>query len=189
MKVRESTMPDEQLWVTFFDPARILTRLGFTDPKADLVEFGCGYGTFTVAAASRTSGTVFALDLDPAMLEATCRKAQQTGLSNVQTVLRDFIADGTGLPDNSVGGAMLFNILHAEKPVALLREAYRVLCSGGRLGIIHWNYDPSTPRGPDLSIRPRPEQCEAWTQAAGFQLAQGPVSLPPYHYGLAGRKP
>lgn len=188
MKVRDSGMPEEQLWATFFDANRILTQLQFDDPAADVVEFGCGYGTFTLAAAARTHGTVFALDLEPEMLATTEHKAAAAGLNNVRTLLRDFVADGTGLPDNSVGYAMLFNILHTENPVGLLREAFRVLRPGGKVGVIHWNYDSSTPRGPDLNIRPRPGQCQAWTRAAGFALVLPLISLPPYHYGLVGKK-
>jgi hypothetical protein len=44
------------------------------------------------------------------------------------------------------------------QPEGLLREAYRILSHGGRLGIMHWNYDPATPRGPSMDIRPGPEQ-------------------------------
>ena len=45
---------------------------------------------------------------------------------------------------------------------------------------IHWNYDPSTPRGPSMSIRPRPEDCRDWAEAAGFRLlAPGIINLPP----------
>ena len=83
---------------------------------------------------------------------------------------------------------MLFNILHAENPVGLLREAFRILRPGGKAGVIHWNYDPSTPRGPDLSIRPRPEQCRAWMREAGCHLTLPFVDLPPFHYGLVGLK-
>ncbi|MCB1126164.1 MAG: class I SAM-dependent methyltransferase [Verrucomicrobiae bacterium] len=189
MKVRDSGMPDENVWAAFFDADRILTRLGLDDPSADVVEFGCGYGTFTVAAASRTCGKVFALDLEPAMIEATGRKAWAAGLGNVRCQRRDFVRDGTGLPHHSTDYAMLFNILHADQPVELLREACRVLRPGGKVAVIHWNYDASTPRGPDLSIRPRPEQCQGWVREAGFDLALAFISLPPYHYGLVGVKP
>ena len=189
MKVRDSGMPEEETWATFFDASRILDKLGCDDSHADVVEFGCGYGTFSVAAAARTTGTVFALDIEPGMIEVTRRKAEVAGLRNVRTLLRDFVAAGTGLQDDAAGYAMLFNILHAENPVGLLREAFRVLCPGGKVAVIHWNYDARTPRGPDLSIRPRPEQCRQWMLDAGFELIVPHVKLPPYHYGLVGRKP
>ena len=87
------------------------------------------------------------------MVQATAAKAQEAGLQNVKTYLRDFVTDGTGLPAASVDYAMLFNILHAERPEVLLREALRVLKPGGKLAITHWNYDPTTPRGPSMDIR------------------------------------
>lgn len=188
MKVRESGMPDEEMWAAFFNPVYILSQIGF-DELDSVVEFGCGYGTFTVAVAPRTKGSVIALDIEPAMVEMTRRKVRETGLRNVEVVLRDSVAEGTGLAEDSVSHAMLFNILHAENPLRLLREARRVLRPGGKVGIIHWNYDPQTPRGPDLTIRPRPEQCRAWTRQAGFELAKAFLDLPPYHYGLVGEKP
>jgi hypothetical protein len=39
-----------------------------------------------------------------------------------------------------------------------------------------------------MEIRPRPEQCQAWIQAAGFRLVQPLIQLPPYHYGMVGQK-
>jgi SAM-dependent methyltransferase len=189
MKVRDSGMPDETMWAQFFDARQILTQLDFTTRNADVVDFGCGYGTFTVAAARLTTGTVYALDIDAAMIEATAAKAASFGLDNVTTIERDFVTEGTGLPNAAADYAMLFNILHAEHPVELLREALRVLRPGGKVAVIHWIHDAATPRGPDLSIRPRPEQCRAWAQQAGFECVMPTIALPPHHYGLLGRKP
>ena len=189
MKVRDSGMPDQEIWEGFFDARLILSKLAVEDAHADVVDFGSGYGTFTIAAARLTTGTVHALDIEPEKVRATTAKAESFGLVNVSPAQRDFVADGTGLPDGSVDYAMLFNILHAENPVRLLREAHRVLRPGGKVGVIHWLYDAATPRGPDLSIRPRPEQCQVWVQKAGFDLVFPFVALPPYHYGLVGRRP
>jgi SAM-dependent methyltransferase len=189
VKTRESGMPEEAAWDSFFDPPRALNLLMPAVVVGEVVEFGCGYGTFTIPAAQRTRGTLHALDIDPEMVALTAAKASQAGLTNVRATLRDFVAEGTGLPPDSAGYAMLFNILHAEQPEVLLREAYRVLAPGGSLGIMHWNYDPSTPRGPSMAIRPRPEQCRDWALAAGFELTEpGIVPLPPYHYGMLLRK-
>ena len=188
MKTRESGMPEEESWSTFFDPDAILAALDLTGEVRDAVDFGCGYGTFTIPAARRVSGVVYALDIEPEMIAATMKKAQEANLTNVVARQRDFSAEGTGLEPQSVDYAMLFNILHAEQPLRLLREAWRILTPGGRVGVIHWNYDPNTPRGPSLTIRPRPADCRQWIEEAGFIIVKGLVDLPPYHYGLLGQK-
>jgi ubiquinone/menaquinone biosynthesis C-methylase UbiE len=185
MKVRQSGMPEESIWTGFFAPEVVLQKLGLDHSCRDVVDFGCGYGTFTIPAARIASGTVHALDIDPEMIRAAEAKAQEAGLTNVKTCLGDFVADGTGLSDASVDYAILFNILHAQCPESLLREAFRVLRPLGRLAIMHWRYDPATPRGPTMDIRPRPEQCRDWAQQAGFRLLPpGIIDLPPYHYGM-----
>lgn len=184
MRVRESGMPPSETWEAFFDPEAILDALGVTAPCGDVVEFGCGYGTFTLPAAARTTGVVHAIDIDEAMTSLVTRRARAAGVRNVRTVVRDFVSDGTGLPDASVDFAMLFNILHHETPLVLLREAFRVLRNGGRLGIIHWNPDPATPRGPPMAMRPSPEDCRRWAEEAGFVATGEILALPPHHYGL-----
>jgi SAM-dependent methyltransferase len=188
-KGRESGMPDESYWETFFNPACIVAKLDCGGSR-DVIEFGCGYGSFTVPAAELTTGTVYAVDIDPRMVAATAARADAAGLRNVAAVERDFVADGCGRPDGSAGYAMLFNILHIEEPVRLLREAYRVLAPGGRLGVIHWKHDPATPRGPSLDIRPRPEQCRTWAEEAGFQLIRNEdLTCCSWHWGMVLGRP
>jgi SAM-dependent methyltransferase len=189
MKTRESGMPEEAIWRGFFDPPTILAKLGLTSDCRNVVDFGCGYGTFTVPAARIVQGTVFAFDIEAEMVEATRCKAEIAHAKNVEVMPRDFAAAGTGLPEASVDYVMLFNILHADERLTLLREAWRVLRADGKLGIIHWNYDSSTPRGPSMEIRPRPEQCRSWAEQVGFELLPpGLVDLPPYHYGFDFRR-
>jgi len=190
MKVRDSGMPDEEMWTGFFDPAKVLAMFGLDHGVQDLVEFGSGYGTFTLAAAGIAAGTVHALDIEPEMVEVVRQKCDLAGITNVRAELRDFVAEGTGLADDSMDAALLFNILHHEEPVALMKEALRVLKPDGMLAVIHWNYDPTTPRGPAMEIRPRPEQCIEWGREAGFHFKErNRYDLQPYHYGLLFRKP
>lgn len=59
MKVRDSGMPHEEMWDGFFEPAKVLATFGLDRGVQDLVEFGCGYGTFTLAVAAIASGTVY----------------------------------------------------------------------------------------------------------------------------------
>jgi len=190
MKVRDSGMPDEEMWSGFFDPDKVLAVFGLDRGVEDMVEFGCGYGTFTLAAAKIATGTVHALDIEPEMVDVVLQKCVDAGITNVQARVRDFVGAGTGLADSSMDAALLFNILHHEEPVALMKEALRVLKPNGLLAVIHWNYDPMTPRGPAMEIRPRPEQCTEWGREAGFGFnEQDRYDLPPYHYGLLFRKP
>jgi ubiquinone/menaquinone biosynthesis C-methylase UbiE len=121
------------------------------------------------------------------MIEVVESKAKALSLNNVETILRDFLSDGSGLKGEWVDYVFLFNILHLEKPESLLKESYRILKAGGRVGIIHWNYDPKTPRGPPMNIRPRPEQCKRWAENVGF-IFEKRLDLKPYHYGLVLRK-
>ncbi|HLZ98635.1 MAG TPA: class I SAM-dependent methyltransferase [Steroidobacteraceae bacterium] len=183
-KVRDSGMPAAEQWESYFDAAGVLESLGCRGLHGDAVEFGCGYGTFTIPAAQRISGTLHALDIDPLMVAATATRVSRAGLKNVRVEQRDFVVQGCGRETGSVSMVLLFNILHIEDPVALLKEACRVLAPGGLVGIIHWNYDARTPRGPPLTIRPRPEQCRAWGEQAGLRWVRDP-SLPgsPWHWG------
>ncbi len=187
MKGRESGMPEEAFWNRFFDADVALDRLLSTrGVHGDLVEFGCGYGTFTLPAARRTTGIVTALDIESEMVERLQCKATESHLTNICVQLRDFVANGTGLDSASQSHAMIFNLLHLEHPVALLREACRVLRAGSVLSIIHWRSDIPTPRGPSLEIRPTPEQCRAWIVEAGFGHITS-IDLHeccPFHYGL-----
>jgi SAM-dependent methyltransferase len=131
---------------------------------------------------------LYGFDIETAMIAECERRAAAGGVKNARFHCRDFVTEGTGLPVDSADYAMLFNILHAEDPLTLLREAWRILRPGGRVSVMHWNYDPATPRGPSMDIRPRPEDCLRWIAEAGFMAEEGVIDLPPHHYGLTGRK-
>jgi SAM-dependent methyltransferase len=187
-KGRESGMPDEAYWQTFFNPECIVSKLECSG--GDVVEFGCGYGLFTIPAARLVSGTVYALDIEPEMVAATKARADDAGCPNVAVQERDFLAAGCGRPDDSAAYAMLFNILHIEEVQELLREAYRVLAPGGKAGVIHWKTDDSAPRGPSLPIRPRPEQCAQWAERAGFRVVTSQdLCCCSWHWGMVLEKP
>ncbi len=96
-------MPEEESWSSFFDPACILSTLECDEQCIDVVEFGCGYGLFTDAAARIVPGCVYALDIEQEMIEATEQRMRHTGLANIFTERRDFVTDGCGRANASVG--------------------------------------------------------------------------------------
>lgn len=177
MKIRDSGMPEEAYWESLFDVPLILDRLNI-DTYRDVIELGCGYGTFSIPVASAISGTLHTFDVDPEMVARTAERA--AGLPIVCSV-RDVVELGFGVRADAV---LLFNILHCEQPVALLRHAAESLNADGRVLAIHWRHD-KTPRGPNLDIRPRPEQVVLWAAKAGLRPVGAVIDLPPWHYGLA----
>lgn len=189
MKLRESGMPEKAYWETLFDVGLILDQLGIDARLRNVIEMGCGYGTFTVPVARRISGMLTTFDIDPAMVERTRQRAAAAGVFNVLYFARDVFVDGFGGKEASQDACLLFNILHCEEPVWFLAEAARVVRSGCAVLVIHWRYDPATPRGPSIEIRPKPEEIAEWAKATELLEPEGPViDLPPWHYGLRLRR-
>ena len=68
-------MPEEAYWETLFNVPLILDRLEVDARLKDVVELGCGYGTFTLPVAQRISGEIKTVDVEPAMIERTRQRA------------------------------------------------------------------------------------------------------------------
>ena len=176
-------MPDETMWSKFFDPELILQQMEITPVLKSVVDLGCGFGTFSIPASQIVKGTLHAFDIDQDMIGQLQSKIDQLNIKNIELHLKDFVADGSGFPNSSTDYVMLFNILHHDKPHQILNEVYRILKSGGKVGIIHWRSDISTPRGPQLEIRPTPEHCKQWAIETGFTIHKE-LNLKPYHFGI-----
>lgn len=189
MKLRQSNMPEESYWETLFDPGSILRSLHIGKELRNVVELGCGYGTFSLPVATAISGTLSTFDIEAAMVERTRARAKERGITNLRCEQRDVFQDGFDVAAQSQDACLLFNILHCENPIRVLREAARVVAEHGTVLVVHWRHDPSTPRGPSLDIRPRPEDCTQWARKAGLWPSDGGiVDLPPSHYGLILKK-
>ena len=184
MQFRESGMPSQDYWETLVDVPLILDAFGFNGTTCDVAELGSGYGTFTVPLARRINGIVYTVDIDPAMVEATRERAAKAGLTNVREKVADVVANGFGCPPASCDACLLFNILHCESPMEVLRAAREVVRPQGIVAVIHWRSDIVTPRGPNLSIRPRPAQISDWATAAELSVEPGSFTLAPWHFGM-----
>jgi SAM-dependent methyltransferase len=183
-------MPDEAQWSTFFNVEKAICKL-WPEAEGDVLELGCGYGTFTFATARHTTGRVTALDIEPDMVALVTSKAADLHLSNIQAHVRDFVTNDFGVAQGSQAHLMIYNLLHMEHPVPLLRKAYQALRHGGTVSVMHWRSDVPTPRGPPLDIRPSSEQCATWLAEAGFSHIET-VNLNdccPFHYGLVAERP
>lgn len=188
MKVRDSGMPNEKSWDSFFDIDLILKELLINSQIEHLVEIGCGYGTFTIPAAKLLKGKLFAFDIEPEMIDCVNKKILKTQTHNIILEHRDVLLHTTGLDNNSVDYVMLFNLLHHVRPEEFFDLCHRILKPQGRVGIIHWRCDIATPRGPDISIRAKPEDIVKWIDSNLFQVEKEPFIVEPFHYGLVLKK-
>jgi ubiquinone/menaquinone biosynthesis C-methylase UbiE len=177
-------MPAESLWASFFNVDLILSGLQINSDVNDLVEVGCGYGTFTIPAAKRIKGKLYAFDIENEMLDIINHKLKNKPAGNLILEQRDVLIQTTGIDDNSIDYIMLFNILHHESPNDLFNEAFRILKPSGKVGILHWRSDIETPRGPHVTIRPKPGQILNWIDNQKFSVIKAPFIIEPFHFGL-----
>ena len=137
-------------------PIERLVQAGLK-PGQDVLEYGCGAGSFTIPAAQLVAGqgTVYALDVHPLAIKAVQKRARQENLTNIQMILSN---RDTGLPDQSVNVVLLYDVLHLVKDKqAVLNELHRVLKPDGFLSADHEH-------------TPRESFLQTMTQGALFSL-------------------
>lgn len=118
---------------------RVMDILGIT-PGKNVADIGAGSGWFTVRAARRvgSSGTVYAVDINPDAIRYIEHRAKSESLANVRTILSK--ADDPLLPQNGVDAVLLLKTYHeVADPVALLQRLRASLRAGAKVGIIDRN--------------------------------------------------
>ena len=111
---------------------KILDEVGIK-PGFRVLDYGCGSGSYITAAAGLVgdAGAIYALDIHPLAIERARRIASRNHLPNVETIRSDC---ATGLPDNSVDVALLYDVFHnLSDPDSVLEELRRVLKPDGIL--------------------------------------------------------
>ena len=160
--------------------------MGIDKNTDTLIDIGCGFGTFLIPAANLVSGTVIGIDIENEMIKECNEKMQKQDIKNIELLCGDIstknITKALGKYDGKIDYITLFNILHCEQPLDLLRNVNDIVNSNGKIGVIHWKYE-NTPRGPSMEIRPTPETIIGWATKTGLSLEKY-VELPPYHFGL-----
>lgn len=127
-----------------------LERLGL-EPHHTVCDYGAGTGIVSAQVAGITSGQVFALDMDPKMIELITRKKLSGDLMNV--IPMKVNADEVPLEDESIDRFLLVTVLHeiAEVP-EFINEIHRVLKPSGKVMVIDF-YKKESPMGPPESHR------------------------------------
>ncbi len=118
------------------------------EPGTRLLEIGCGVGAVLAVLGQEFPGLrLFGIDIEPKQLDFARGHLERAG---VEATLRE--ADALGLPfgDESFDHVwMMWLLEHVADPIAVLREARRVLVAGGAITGIEVDYstcraEPST---------------------------------------------
>jgi ubiquinone/menaquinone biosynthesis C-methylase UbiE len=116
----------------FLPPKDILKEVGIK-PGFPVLDYGCGPGSYTIAAAELVGklGKIYALDIHPLAVQRVQSIASKKQLTNVETICSNC---KTGLPDSSVDVVLLYDTLHIlSDPNGVLEELHRVLKPNGIL--------------------------------------------------------
>lgn len=131
-------------------PERIINHLNVNsdDTVADL---GAGPGLFTIPLARLTESDVYAVDVEPKMLERLNQNAEKENIGNIKTVVSDL--EHVNLPDDSVTRVLNTFVIHEVGSInRTIEEMKRILRPGGYLLLMDWEA-VETESGPPLEIR------------------------------------
>jgi ubiquinone/menaquinone biosynthesis C-methylase UbiE len=128
------------------NPTKLLAALEI-EAGQTVCDFGCGNGFYTIELAKRVGpkGQVFAVDIQPEMLDLLAERAKPRGLENIAPVLA--MPDDPGLPSEKFDLVLLVDVYHElADPVAVLASIRASLKPTGRVAVVEFREeDPDVP--------------------------------------------
>lgn len=152
----------DQRWMRFESEARLaelkleetLAMAGFKEGMT-CVDIGAGSGVWTFAAAKVTSSPVYAVDINPEMLDLLNKRITDYETAHVRALHAD---EMTGIEEGSVDLLILSAVLHGIRDVEnFMRPIQRIMKPDGRLLIIEF-HEWRTPMGPPVERRIGPDR-------------------------------
>ena len=167
---------------TFVNPTNIIAYAGLESGQI-VADLGCGGGYYSVAASKAVgdSGTVYAVDVMEDKLSAAQSNAKHLGCKNITVIKADLEKPLLDIAEGSCDMVVLASILHQiGSRDMLLKNAYRILKTGGKLLAVEWKKE-ATPIGPPLEQRISQAELESALQSAGFRKAKD-IPADSYHF-------
>ena len=156
-----------------------------TDDTIADIGAGSGYHVFRMAPLAE-NGLVYAVDIQPEMLEAIELKKRSKRVSNVETVIGS--EKSINLPKNSLDKILLVDVYHEfSYPAEMVGSIKNALKSNGQLFLIEY-------RGEDSSVpikkihKMTVKQSIKEMEAAGFRLKENIDNLPWQHCMIFEKK-
>jgi ubiquinone/menaquinone biosynthesis C-methylase UbiE len=166
-----------EAWITTLESSNRVGRLKIDEtvakldlnPGDQIADIGAGSGLFCppLAKAVSPGGKVYAVDIEPGLIEHIANRARELEITNIETVLGQFT--DPSLPAHNLDLAFMFDVLHhIEHRAEYLRALARYLRPAGRIAVIDFHPE----RGPhrdDPALQTTKDQTDAWMAAIGFK--------------------
>lgn len=182
---------DAEKWAHVFDdpkrdawqkPHEVIKALALA-PDAVVADLGAGTGYFAARLANMLpKGTVYAVDVEPAMVKYLAERAKREGLANLKPVAA---SPGDARLPAKADLILLVDVYHhIEERSRYFRKLAASLKPGGRLAVIDFRLD--SPEGPPKAARVAPHEVKAELVKAGYVL-EAEHDFLPYQYFLVFR--
>jgi ubiquinone/menaquinone biosynthesis C-methylase UbiE len=159
-------------------PDRVIEVLKIA-PDAAIADIGAGTGYFAVRlAGAAPKGTVYAVDIEPAMLDHIRKRAAAASLGNVETVKADEAGPNLAKAVDLV--LIVDTYHHIPNRPSYFRALTASLTPQGRVAIIDFRKD--SPEGPPPEFRFEADQIVQEMKDAGFRLDARHDFLPRQHF-------
>jgi len=184
---------DADMWAQVFDdpsrdawqkPHEVIQALALKS-EAKVADLGAGTGYFSARLAKMLpKGTVYAVDIEPEMVEYLKQRARREGLKNVVAV--------QARPDDAYLPAKMDLVLvvdvyhHINDRVRYFEKLKDSLAPGARLAVI--DFRPEAKHGPRPASRIAAQTVKDELAAAGYALAAEHAFLPEQYFLVFGAK-
>lgn len=150
-------------------------------PDEQIADIGAGSGYYTFRMAQQVpDGKVFAVDIQPEMLEIMRQKIQKEKIGNIELVQGE--EKSPNLAENSVDMVLMVDVYHElSHPKEIMQAVVRALKPGGRFILLEYRMeDPAVPikRLHKMSE----EQAVKEMKAVGLRLERNRTNLPWQHF-------
>ncbi|EKE16012.1 MAG: hypothetical protein ACD_11C00054G0002 [uncultured bacterium] len=173
----------------FLDPVKIINQIDIAQDSV-IADFGCASGYFALPFAQRVSkeGKLFALDILPHILETVKSRAIALGLSNVTTKRVNLEKEnGSEMDSESLDWVIMKGVLFQNKDKsAIIKEAYRVLKSGGKILVVEWG-DSDFSIGPHKNLRIPVDILKELVEKEKFRIEKD-IDAGSFHYAFVAVK-
>jgi ubiquinone/menaquinone biosynthesis C-methylase UbiE len=174
----------------FADPRTNVLQLGLRDGMK-VGDLGVGSGHYAIAAAHSVGheGRVYAIDIQEDLLTHVRDMAHRAGVRSIETIWGDIEKPGgTKLRDGILDALIISNVLfQLGSPVNAVKEAKRILKSGGKLLVVDWA-GAYGGMGPAAHHVVPEHKAEEFFITGGFHKEKS-FRAGPHHYGIVFTAP